>query len=159
MTTITLRVASPNDRNIVVDLIHELNVFEADLTGDRKRDRTAASAYYDELMQRISQRDGRIVLAEAAGVAVAAMGYSIDEDVAYITDAMRRHGTVTDLVVRKNWRGQGIGRMLLNEAERLTREAGLARLMIGVLEANEGAGRTYRKFGFEPYVSIMVKAV
>jgi GNAT superfamily N-acetyltransferase len=49
--------------------------------------------------------------------------------------------------------------MLLAEAERLTREAGLKRLTIGALAANSRAERTYREFGFEPYVSVMVKAV
>jgi GNAT superfamily N-acetyltransferase len=159
MSTITLRTAQPSDRDAVIDLILALNIFEADLTGDRKRNRAAAAAYYDELQQRLSRRDGRIVLAEAQGVAVAAMGFSLDEDAAYITDDVRRHGTVTDLVVHENWRGQGIGRLLLNEAERLTREAGLTRLTIGALAANEKAERAYRAFGFEPYVSILVKAV
>jgi ribosomal protein S18 acetylase RimI-like enzyme len=69
----------------------------------------------------------------------------------------RRHGTVTDLVVHEDWRGRGIGRMLLAEAERLTRAEGLKRLVIGVLVANEKAERTYRNFGFEPYVAIMKK--
>ena len=47
--------------------------------------------------------------------------------------------------------------MLLREAERLTREAGCKRLLIGALVANERAERTYRAFGFEPYVSILTK--
>jgi GNAT superfamily N-acetyltransferase len=47
--------------------------------------------------------------------------------------------------------------MLLAEAERLTRAEGLKRLVIGVLVANEKAERTYRNFGFEPYVAIMKK--
>ena len=64
------------------------------------------------------------------------MGFAIDEDAAYVTDDVRRHGTVTDLVVQEEWRGRGIGRMLLAEAERLTREAG-ARLVIGALVAND----------------------
>ena len=34
------------------------------------------------------------------GRVVAAMGFCIDEDAAYVTDDVRRHGTVTDLVVR-----------------------------------------------------------
>jgi GNAT superfamily N-acetyltransferase len=157
MTSFRLRTALPSDRDAIVDLIHALNVVEADLTGDRKRDRAAAAAYYDELLQRLSKRNGRIVLAEADGNPVAAMGFSLDEDAAYITDDVRRHGTVTDLIVNDEWRGQGIGRMLLKEAERLTREAGLKRLAIGVLVANEKAERTYRAFGFEPYVSILTK--
>lgn len=157
--TISLRTARGDDREAVVDLLHVLNVYEADLTGDRKRDRAAAAAYYDELQQRLAKRDGRIVLAEADGVVVAAMGFSLDEDAAYVTDDVRRHGTVTDLVVAEEWRGRGVGRMLLVEAERLTREAGFRRLVIGALVANDKAERTYRAFGFAPYVSILSKTV
>lgn len=159
MTTIRLRAALPSDRDAVIDLIQVLNEHEADLTGDRQRARPAAAAYYDELMHRLSRRHGRIVLAESDGFVVAAMGFSLDEDAAYVVDAVRRHGTVTDLVVHEDWRGRGIGQRLLKEAERLTREAGLERLAIGVLVANEKAERGYRAFGFEPYVSILVKAL
>ena len=154
---ITMRPALAKDRDAVVELIHRLNVFEADLTGDRRRDYSAAEGYYDELMQRLSRRKGRIILAEEGGIAVGAMGFSLDQDAAYITDSVRNHGTVTDLIVREEWRGRGVGRMLLAEAERLTRAAGLRRLFIGVLVANEAAERTYRNFGFEPYVSILAK--
>lgn len=157
--TISFRTASASDREAVVDLILALNLHEADLTGDRRRDRAGADSYYDELQQRLARRNGRVVLAEEHGRVVAAMGFSLDEDAAYVTDDVRRHGTVTDLVVHEDWRGKGVGRLLLAEAERLTREAGCRRLMIGVLVANEGAERLYRSEGFEPYVSIMVKGV
>ena len=157
MPSIALRTAVPADRSAVVELIHQLNVFEADLVGDRRRDYGAAEEYYDELMQRLSRRNGRIVLAETEGVVVGVMGFSLDQDAAYVSDGLRNHGTVTDLIVHDDWRGRGIGRMLLTEAERLTKEAGLKRLFIGVLVANERAERTYRAFGFEPYVSILSK--
>jgi GNAT superfamily N-acetyltransferase len=156
---ITLRTAHPSDRDAVIDLIHRLNVFEADLTHDRRRDRDGAAAYYDELLQRLAKRQGRIVLAEDDGIVVGAMGYSLDEDAAYMIDEVRRHGTVTDLIIHEEWRGRGIGQMLLSVAERLTREAGLKRLMIGALVANERAETTYRKFGFERYVSLLVKEI
>jgi GNAT superfamily N-acetyltransferase len=159
MSPIALRTALPADRDAVVELIHQLNVFEADLIGDRRRDYGAAAEYYDELMQRLSRRNGRIILAEADGITVGVMGFSLDQDAAYVSDGLRNHGTVTDLIVHDDWRGRGIGRMLLADAERLTKEAGLKRLFIGVLVANERAERTYRAFGFEPYVSIMSKEV
>jgi GNAT superfamily N-acetyltransferase len=159
MTAITLRAALPKDRDVVIDLIHALNVHEADLTGDRKRERKAAAAYHAELTQRLARRNGRIVLAEAEGRVVAAMGFSLDEDAAYVTDDVRCHGTVTDLVVDEEWRGRGVGRLLLSEAERLTRAAGFRRLTIGVLAANAAAEGLYRACGFDPYVSILVKAL
>ncbi|MCB5177259.1 GNAT family N-acetyltransferase [Microvirga lenta] len=154
---VTLRTALPSDQDAVIELIHRLNLFEADLVSDRRRDYAAAVAYYDELLQRLAKREGRIVLAEEGGVVVGAMGYSRDEDAAYVVDGVRRHGTVTDLIVHEEWRGRGIGQMLLKEAERLTREGGMTRLFIGALVANEPACRIYETFGFEPYVSIMVK--
>jgi GNAT superfamily N-acetyltransferase len=159
MFSITLRTALPADRDAVIELIHQLNVFEADLVGDRRRDYGAAAEYYDELMQRLSRRNGRVVLAEAERVIIGAMGFSLDQDAAYVADSFRNHGTVTDLIVHNDWRGRGIGQLFLKDAERLTKEAGLKRLFIGVLVANERAERTYRAFGFEPYVSIMSKEV
>jgi GNAT superfamily N-acetyltransferase len=157
--TITFRIALTSDRDAVVNLILVLNRYEADLTGDRRRDREGAAAYYAELQQRLAKRNGRIMLAEEDGRVLAAMGFCVDEDAAYVTDAYRRHGTVIDLVVDEAARGQGIGRRLLAEAERLTREAGCRRLVIGALVANEGAERLYRSVGFRPYVSILAKDV
>ncbi|WP_414471994.1 N-acetyltransferase family protein [Microvirga sp. M2] len=157
MSSIRLRTALPHDRDTVVELIHQLNVFEADLVGDRRRDYDGANTYYDELMARLSRRNGRIVLAEEEGIVVGAMGFSLDQDAAYVAGDVRQHGTVTDLVIHQDWRGKGIGQLLLTEAERLTREAGLKRLMIGALVANERAMRTYGRFGFEPYVAFLKK--
>ena len=154
---ITLRTALPADRDAIVELIHRLNVFEAGLIKDRRRDYAGAEAYYDELIQRLAPRGGRIVLAEEDGIIVAAMGFSLDKDAAYVSEDAIRYGAVTDLIVHEEWRGRGIGPMLLGEAERLTREEGLKRLMIGVLVNNENAEKAYRKFGFEPYVALMKK--
>jgi GNAT superfamily N-acetyltransferase len=156
---IILRTALPTDQDAIVALIQQLNGFEADLTGDRLRDHAAALAYHDELLQRLAKRDGRIFVATEAGEVVAAMGFVVQTDAAYVTEDVREYAVVTDLVVDARFRGRGIGQMLLNEAERLARTAGLRRLTIAALVANERAERTYREFGFEPYVTILTKAL
>jgi GNAT superfamily N-acetyltransferase len=159
MMSIILRTALPEDRDAVVALIRQLNMFEAELTGDRLRDHAAALAYHGELSHRLAKRNGRIVVAVEADEVIAAMGFVVQTDAAYMVEDVRDYAVVTDLVVDARMRGRGIGQMLLTEAERLTREAGLKRLSIGALVANERAERTYREFGFEPYVTIMVKSV
>ena len=58
-----------------------------------------------------------------------------------------------------DWRGRGIGQMLLAEAERLTREAGCSASPSAALSPTSGRERTYRDFGFEPYVSIWRRRV
>ena len=155
--TIMLRQASGKDKEVAIELIHELNVAEAAIQDDRHTDMAAAAAYYAELMQRLSTRSGKLILADVNSETVGLMGFSIDRDAAYIVAERNRHGSVTDLVVRKAWRGKGVGRRLLEEAERLTKEAGLKRLNIGVLHRNTGAAALYREFGFEPYIEILTK--
>ena len=109
--------------------------------------------------QRLAKRDGRVILAEDDGQVVAAMGFVVQTDAAYLLEDVREYAVVTDLVVDAQYRGRGIGQLLLTEAERLAREAGLKRLTIGALVANERAERTYREFGFEPYVTVLIKAL
>jgi ribosomal protein S18 acetylase RimI-like enzyme len=153
------RAAIPADRDAVIDLIRALNTYEAAIAGDRLVTRTAAEAYYKALSERIARQDGRLLVADAQGRVVGALGLVVQEDQPFIQDDVRRHGYVTDLVVHEQWRGHGIGRLLLAEAERLARSKGLKRLVIGVLVGNEGAERLYKTVGFRPYASALIKAL
>ncbi len=155
---IILRQATARDRNAAITLIHELNVVETAYSDDRRTDLAAAEAYYGELMYRLSNRDGRLIVAEmAAGGIAGLMGFCIERDTAYVVRERNRYGFVTDLVVHADWRGRGVGRRLLAEAERMTKEAGLKRLSIGVLWKNERAEALYRDFGFESYAKMLTK--
>src|SRR5262249_5878652 len=55
------------------------------------------------------------------------------------------------LAVAEPHRGQGIGSILLAEAERWTRSSGRARLALHVLRSNTGARRLYERTGFRPW--------
>ena len=91
-----------------------------------------------------------------AGV-VGMLGLIVQEDQVFVRADLRRHGYVSDLVVDEAWRGQGVGRLLIGEAERLTREKGLKRLVIGVMAGNAAAERLYGELGFSVYAKAMMK--
>ena len=56
-------------------------------------------------------------------------------------------------------RTRASGACSLGEAERLTREKGLKRLVIGVMAGNAGAERLYGELGFSVYAKAMMKAL
>jgi ribosomal protein S18 acetylase RimI-like enzyme len=60
---------------------------------------------------------------------------------------------VHDLAVRPGHRGQGVGRLLLEEIERRARARGSSKLTLEVHETNVGAMRLYRRFGFGPWAA------
>lgn len=61
-----------------------------------------------------------------------------------------RHAAVLGITVAHGWRGQGIGRRLLEHAIRWARDGRLlTRIELHVFARNEGAIRLYRALGFE----------
>lgn len=78
----------------------------------------------------------------AIGVAVCFLGFS--------TFAARPLLNVHDLAVEAEFRGRGVGKMLLREVELTARRLGCCKITLEVLEFNEVAVRTYKSFGFEP---------
>jgi ribosomal protein S18 acetylase RimI-like enzyme len=66
-------------------------------------------------------------------------------------------GYVSELFVDQDQRALGIGSALLAEAERRFREKGILRMVVSVAEHNHGAVRLYERFGFGPYIRVMLK--
>jgi GNAT superfamily N-acetyltransferase len=69
----------------------------------------------------------------------------------FSTFAARPLLNIHDLVVRRERRGQGIGRALLAWAEQLATELGCCKLTLEVLSNNAQARAAYRAAGFVPY--------
>ncbi|MFC0393434.1 ribosomal protein S18-alanine N-acetyltransferase [Paenibacillus mendelii] len=57
---------------------------------------------------------------------------------------------VTNIAIRKDYRGQGLGKRLLTELQQTAVFFGAARMTLEVRITNEIAQRLYRKLGFEP---------
>jgi L-phenylalanine/L-methionine N-acetyltransferase len=60
-----------------------------------------------------------------------------------------RHVASLGMAVAPDWRGQGVGTALLQEAIRWAREMGVEKLALSVYPDNDAARALYRKFGFE----------
>ena len=79
----------------------------------------------------------------ALGLAICIEGFS--------TFACKPLLNIHDLAVTRAFRGQGVGRMLLQHAEQLARKLGCCKLTLEVLGGNTNAQTLYRSCGYAPY--------
>jgi ribosomal protein S18 acetylase RimI-like enzyme len=77
------------------------------------------------------------------GVAICVWGFS--------TFAGRPTVNICDFAVGPDSQNQGVGRALLDEVEVRARLRGCGKMTLEVHDANDGAKRLYRRFGFGPW--------
>lgn len=157
---IEIREYRENDEASLVALIRELQASEVVLYDRMKPEAQMGVWYIDLLKKKCAEDEGVILIAEEDG---AALGYAV------ILTRSVEHGTgdevaydyayVIDLVVAKDARRRGIGKLLLADCERRAREAGRDDLRITVLAANQGAHDLYRALGFDDLLINMRKAL
>lgn len=156
MTPTIRPFSQATDRAAAVELFLQLNRHEFAITGDRRTDRGGAEFCVEDMIETVGQ--GAVALvAEIAGSVVGLLVWASRTDETYLTETARRYGSVQDIVIAEAQRGKGIGQVLLAEAERLTREAGMTRLKLTVLSGNDVAVDAYGRFGFRDYARVMVK--
>jgi ribosomal protein S18 acetylase RimI-like enzyme len=70
-----------------------------------------------------------------------------------------KHGYIYDIFVKQEFRGRGIGRMILEKAESYCREKRYSRILLMVSVSNETAIRLYQKMGFKAEQTYMGKVL
>lgn len=154
---IALRPARPKDRPLLIGFLEALNQFEAAIEDDRKAGRAAAELCYEQMLAKIAVHGGAVILAEIGGEPAGFLAWRIEEDEPYVRDDLIRHAEIAELYVAERFRRSGVGRALMQEAERMIRAQSLPRLFIGLLDGNEAAEATYRGMGYRAYARLLVK--
>lgn len=155
--TFVIRPYAEADRAAVIGLVHQLNLFEDGISGDRAQSLKAAEACLDSDLRRVDREGGAVMVGCDGAEVVAMMAFVIDQPQPYLRTEIGQVGWVAELVVDERHRGQGIGTAMLEEAERFARANGLKRIMIGAIAGNHIARRAYERFGFRPAVIELAK--
>ncbi len=135
----------------------ELQEFERTFERDLPAGAAVADAYVRWMLDRCATWDGAVLVAVVGAEVVGFVSVwgRVPQD--ELDEPPGEYAAVSDLVVRSAFRGRGLGRMLLTEAERYARTRGAATLKIGVLTRNAGARRLYERAGFVDYRVQMTK--
>jgi GNAT superfamily N-acetyltransferase len=151
-TPVTIRLATPADREFLVGIANRLADFaipawrtrEEIAEGDRR-------ALTDAIDRPAADRD--LFIAELGGQpAGCLLMWTLEDYFAHL-----RHSHVSVLAVTRDAEGLGVGRALMDRAERWARERGHHRITLSVFEGNERARGLYERAGFSSEMRRYVK--
>jgi ribosomal protein S18 acetylase RimI-like enzyme len=132
--SVAIREARPEDAAIIVEMIRELARGEGDETAVTE---AHAAAY-------LGVPGNGILLAERDGSTLGLISYSIRPNLYHAADSC----LIEELIVRRQARGAGVGRRLVEELMRRCIDMGCAEISVSTMPDNERAIRFYRKMGF-----------
>ena len=154
-----IRPAASSDRDALIDQYLGLNRYEDPISGDRVTDYQGAVESLAAAEERLARTDGIALVAERDGRVVGHLFLEFREAPVFVRAELRAYAYVSELFVRAEARGAGVGTALMGEAERIAAARGFRRLIIEVLAGNAVAEEFYARRGFTPRSIELGKAI
>ena len=133
----------------------ELQNFERELDLRMPSGEEIVDDYIVAMLFRCRMCDGQVLVADVDGelAGYVTMLNRVQSD--DLDDGNLEFGLIADLLVRKAYRGTGLGRELMTAAETFAKEHGVRWLRISVMAQNAAARKLYASTGFsEIYVEL-----
>ncbi len=147
--SLTIRDYEPRDEAALLDLVRQLQVHEGQVYDRMKRPEEIGPWYIAGLERQCAESAGRILVALSDGAIVAYATILTKVENNSIDEVPNTYALVSDLAVTTDRRGQGIGKQMLAECERIAHAAGARWLRINALARNTQARATYSSHGFD----------
>ncbi len=105
----------------------------------------------------IADKDAAVLVAEQSKKVVGMLHAAIRQTPDYPILVKRTYAHISDIIVREEHRGIGIGRILMAAVEKWALERGLSSIELMVWDANAGAASFYREIGYRDAAHTMSK--
>jgi ribosomal protein S18 acetylase RimI-like enzyme len=134
-----------NTEKETTDIMSLLNHYATDIMGGGEELSSYVQAH---LISKLQQRTDVVVVMvyheqEAVGLSLSFEGFSTF----YAKPLLNIH----DFIVRSDYRGQGIAKLILDKIEAIAKERDYCKLTLEVLQGNTRAQKVYFDFGFDNY--------
>jgi GNAT superfamily N-acetyltransferase len=146
---------SETDAEQLRDCVIELQNFERKIDPRMPSGEEIADDYIVAMLFRCRTCEGQVLVADVDGeiAGYVTMLNRVQSD--DLDDGNLEFGLIADLLVRKAYRGTGLGRELMAAAESFAREHSVRWLRISVMSENAAARKLYSSSGFsEIYVEL-----
>ena len=157
VAAITIRPYRDDDADACRTCVVELQDVEREIDSRLRPGESMADAYLEQMHVRCREHGGVLLVAEHGAAVVGLVLVLAHVPFDSLDEPPGSCAWIAELVVRSGLRGQGIGRTLLQAAERYARESGATELRIGVLSDNRPARALYLDEGFKPYSESLAK--
>ena len=119
----------------------------------------AAKNYLDFMFARCAETSGQVFVAEVENrvVGFVCVWGKVPSDA--LDEEPGEYAFISDLVVLSAYRGQGLGRALLQQADAYARQQGVAKIQLEVLPNNTAALNLYKRHGFRTYHMLLTKGL
>lgn len=160
---ITLEIINYSNKynEAIKDLLVELQEYIAEIDKEKYNILTNEyrEKYFEKTMNEVNKYEGKIFLAiENERVIGLIVGLINNEEESTYDFKAPKRGRVTELVVSKECRSNGIGKQLLDKMEEYFKEVGCKGILIDVFAYNENAQKFYIKNGyFNRNIEVMKK--
>lgn len=152
-----IRPARPEDEAALIEQFTGLNRYEQPFIGNRRLDEAGGEASLRHTEAWLERSGGVMFVAEREGRVVGHLAVGRERRPPFVREEWRDYAYVSELFLREEARGLGLGRALLEAAEAWARGQGLPTLVLSVLVGNDLAAGRYEAFGFRPTAMEMAK--
>ena len=136
---------------VVKDLLVELQEYIScmDREGYNIVTKNYREKYFEKVMNEVEKYEGKIFLAKDQDKIVGLIvGIINNEFVSNYDFTAPKRGRVTELIISKKYRTNGVGEQLLNQMEKYFKEVQCKGILINVFAYNENANKFYDKKGY-----------
>lgn len=144
----------------IKDLLVQLQQYLADMdkegyniVGNEYREK-----YFEKTIEEVNKCDGKILLfKDNKKIAGLIVGIVNNDETNRYDFSVPKRGRISELVVDKEYRGNGIGKKLLNTMKEHLKSIGCEKILIAVFGYNESAIRFYKENGFHTRMMDMIE--
>jgi ribosomal protein S18 acetylase RimI-like enzyme len=140
------------DLEAVIQLARELQLHELPMSYHLKPPLMLDASYFEKTIEMLTKHEGRFLVAvfhnRVIGYATLYLDVKAEEEP---EEFGYNYASVGDLVIAETARGQGVGKLLLQECESLARAAGQKYFQLSVLGKNYSARQFYVSAGLEEF--------
>ena len=144
----------------IKDLLVELQQYLSDIDkeGYNIVEDDYREKYFEKTMEKVKKCNGKILLfKENEKIVGLVVGIVNNDEVIRFDFKAPKRGRITELIVAKEYRGNYIGKKLLDSMKEYLKSIGCKKIMIAVFGYNENAIKFYEKNGYHMRMMDMIE--